>query len=184
MDLAKFDNTSFPRGRARWLEALWLLVQWLLVSSAIPGSRHRRFLLRVFGAKIGSGVCIKPRVRIKFPWRLTVGDNSWIGEGVWIDNLEEVSIGANCCLSQEVYICTGNHDWTKPEFNLVAKPVRIGNECWICARGVLAPGVTAERGSVLALGSVATTDLRQWTIYQGVPAHPLRARPELMSEGM
>ena len=97
----------------------------MFVSSSIPGSAHRCFLLRAFGAKIGRGVNIKPRVKVKFPWRLIVGNHSWIGEAVWIDNLAEVEIGANCCVSQGAYLCTGSHDWNSRKFTLITKPIRV-----------------------------------------------------------
>ena len=109
-----FANTTiawFSRGRSRLVEVLWLVLDALLVRSRVPGSAHRRLILRAFGALIGKRVLIKPGVRIKFPWRLEIGDDSWVGEDVWIDNLAPVQIGANCCISQGVYICTGSHDW-------------------------------------------------------------------------
>src|SRR5262249_42902381 len=109
VDLRTFDNQSLDRGRAPWVEALWLIVSTLLVDSSVPGSRHRVFLLRMFGASIGRRVAFKPRVRIKFPWRLEIGDDTWIGESVWIDNLAKVEIGSHCCISQGAYICTGSH---------------------------------------------------------------------------
>src|SRR4051794_21514667 len=96
--LQQFSNRRFERGRSAWVEALWLTCRFFLLSSWIPGALHRRVLLRAFGAKIGHSVNIKPRVRVTFPWKLAVGDHSWIGEGVWIDNLECVSVGKNCCL--------------------------------------------------------------------------------------
>ena len=176
VSLAGFDNRGFSRGRSSLVEALWLVTQGLLISSWLPGSRHRRWLLRLFGARVGNGVCIKPRIRVKFPWRLTVGDNSWLGEGVWIDNLDEVEIGTNCCISQDAYLCTGSHDWSKPGFDLVTKPIRIEDGAWISARAVVAAGVTVGRGAVLALASVATTDLDEWTVYRGIPAIPAGKR--------
>ena len=100
VDLSQYDRAHFDRGRSRWFEGLWLLVQFLFVRAWMPGTTHRKWLLTLFGARIGSGVHIKPGVRIKFPWRLTVGDHSWIGEDAWIDNLGQVEIGANCIISQ------------------------------------------------------------------------------------
>ena len=182
VSLAAFDNSGFSRGRSGFEEALWLLIQWLFVSSWIPGSAHRRWLLRLFGAHIGKGVRIKPRVRVKFPWRLSIGDDTWLGEGVWIDNLAEIKIGANCCISQDSYLCTGSHDWTKPAFNLVTKPVTIEDESWVCSRAAVAPGVKIGRGAVLTIGSLATSDLKPWTVYQGVPARRLRSRAKPAAE--
>jgi putative colanic acid biosynthesis acetyltransferase WcaF len=174
--LKDFANPHFSRGRGRVVEALWLLVQWALVASWIPGATHRRWLLRAFGAKIGKGVDIKPGVRVKFPWRLEVGDHSWLGENVWIDNLDKVSIGANCCISQGAYICTGSHNWSRSTFDLMTGPIRINEGAWIAACSIVGSGVTVGEGAVLGLGSVATKDLQPWTINLGVPAVYVRAR--------
>jgi putative colanic acid biosynthesis acetyltransferase WcaF len=174
--LNTYDSRTFERGRAGWVEALWLLAQWMFVSSVLPGSAHRRFVLRMFGARIGSGVNIKPGVRVKFPWRLSVGDHTWIGEDVWIDNLADVAIGSHCCVSQGAYLCTGSHDWTKPTFDLIVRPIRIEDEAWVAAQATIAPGVTMGEGSVLGLGSVATRDLAPWTINTGNPALMVKTR--------
>jgi putative colanic acid biosynthesis acetyltransferase WcaF len=174
--LDKFKNPEFVRGRSRFVEALWLLVQWLFVSSWIPGAAHRRWLLRAFGARIGDNVEIKPRITVKFPWRLEVGDNSWLGESVWIDNLALVKIGAHCCISQEVYLCTGSHDWSLPSFDLVTRGVIINDGAWLAARSAVAPGVTVGEGAVLGFCSVAIGDLDPWKIYLGAPAIEIRDR--------
>lgn len=176
VNLGDFDNSWFDRGRRRIVEALWLLVGSLLVSSRIPGASHRRWLLQLFGARIGAGVHIKPGVRVKFPWRLTIGPRSWIGEDVWIDNLDTVAIGADCCISQGAYLCTGSHDWTKTTFDLIVKPIRIEDGAWIAAHAIVAPGVNVGTGAVLGLGSLATTDLAEWMVHIGVPSRPARPR--------
>lgn len=157
--LDRFDNRSFDRGRSRLMEALWLVLDAALVRSSVPGSQHRVFILRLFGARIGEGVVIKPHVRVKFPWRLSIGAHSWIGEEVWIDNLADVSIGAHCCVSQGAYLCTGGHDRRKESFDLVTRPIRIDDGAWICARACVAPGVTIGAGAVVSLGAVVTRDV-------------------------
>jgi putative colanic acid biosynthesis acetyltransferase WcaF len=176
VQLRKYSNAWFRRGRSRFVEALWLLLEAALVRSWVPGGFHRRLILRAFGATIGKRVVIKPGVRIKFPWRLEIGNDSWIGEDVWIDNLAPVQIGANCCISQGVYICTGSHDWATLTFDLIVKPVQIKDGAWLASRSVIGPGVLVGEGAVLSLGSVATSDLAPWGIYQGVPATLMRQR--------
>jgi len=176
MRLDLFESSAFDRGRPFLVEALWFLVQAILVSSWIPGSWHRKTLLRLFGAAIGVGVVIKPLVRIKFPWRLAVGDHSWIGENVWIDNLARIDIGSHSCISQGAYICTGSHDWNSETFELISKPIKICDKAWICANAIVGPGVTVGEGAVLAMGSVATHDLEPWHICQGNPALQVRKR--------
>ena len=174
-DLGRY-RTDFDRGRPRWVEAAWMLVEALFVRSWVPGSAHRRALLTLFGARLGSGVVVKPGVRVKFPWRLAVGDNAWLGEDVWIDNLAEVTIGDNACLSQGAYLCTGSHDWSAPGFDLVVKPIVVGAGAWVGARAVVGPGVVVGEGAVLALGSTATRALEPWGVYAGVPAERRRER--------
>src|SRR5690242_9560833 len=92
-------------------------------NSLFPFSGWKVFLLRLFGASVGKGVVIKPRVTIKYPWFLTIGNHSWIGENVWIDNLGKVAIGSNVCLSQGSMLLTGNHDYTKSTFDLMVKEI-------------------------------------------------------------
>jgi putative colanic acid biosynthesis acetyltransferase WcaF len=182
MRLDRFQNRGFERGRSRLTEALWLLLQGLLVDSWIPGSMHRIAILRLFGAKIGRGVVIKPHVRVKFPWRLEIGDYSWIGEGVWIDNLAGVTIGSHCCISQGAYLCTGSHDWSLETFDLITRPIVLEDHVWLCARCAVGPGVRARQGAVLTLGSTAVSELASWQIHSGIPAAPIRSRLESPGE--
>jgi putative colanic acid biosynthesis acetyltransferase WcaF len=175
-NLHQYTVGDFSRGRPKFIIALWMILQPLLLTSWLPGSWHRRFLLYVFGAQIGAGVIIKPGVRVKFPWRLKVGAHTWVGEGVWIDNLADVEIGDNCCISQDAYLCTGSHDWSRTSFDLICRPILVEDGAWVAARAAVAPGVTIGEGAVLAFGSVATTDLVPWSIYAGNPATLLRAR--------
>lgn len=166
---------AFDRGRPRWVEAIWILTQMLLGPSVVPAV-VRVLALRSFGARVGRGVTVKPGVKVKFPWRLEVGNHCWIGERAWLDNLAEIRIGDHCCVSQGAYLCTGSHDWSRPSFDLIVAPIILEEGTWIAACAVVGPGVTAGRGSVLALGSVATRDLLPWQVHQGVPASPVKRR--------
>jgi putative colanic acid biosynthesis acetyltransferase WcaF len=176
MRLAGYAAEGFDRGRPIWLEGIWQVVQVLLVSSRLSCSALRIGILRIFGAKIGRGVTIKPGIRVKFPWRLHIGNDCWIGEDVWFDNLAEIHLGDDCCVSQAVYLCTGSHDWRKLGFDLIVRSITLEDEVWLAARSVVGPGVTAKRGAVLGLGSVATRDLLPGHIHQGVPAAPVKRR--------
>ena len=154
-DLSQYDQGDWAPGRSFPVRALWYFISQLIFENGwFPFSGLKTALLGMFGAKVGKGVVFKPNVRIKFPWRLQLGDHCWVGEGVWIDNLAEVSIGANCCLSQDVYICTGSHDHRREDFALKVAPVSVGESSWVCARAVLLPGAAIESQTVVKAGSV------------------------------
>ena len=181
--LASFDNGSFSRGSSMIKEAIWLVVEAIFISSWIPGSLHRRLLLRLFGSQIGRGVVIKSGVHIKFPWRLSVGDRSWIGERVWIDNLAPVTIGSNVCISQGAYLCTGSHDWSRQSFDLRSAPITINEGAWIAAMVVIGPGVKVGSCAVATLGSVVSHSIEDRHIYNsGLGTHQPRFRSILPSK--
>ena len=109
-DLSKFNNSWYQVGASYPKQLIWYFVNVLFFKSSFnPFSSLKVALLRAFGAKVGRGVVIKPSVNIKYPWKLSIGDYSWIGEEVWIDNLDQVKIGANCCISQGALLLCGSH---------------------------------------------------------------------------
>lgn len=172
----KFDTEQYHPGASKLKIALWYLTDiWLFKSKIIPSSSILVSLLRAFGAKIGDDVRIKPGVYIKYPWRLEVGNYSWIAD-CYIDNLVSVKIGENCCLSQKAMLITGNHDYKRPTFNLITSAIIIEDGVWIGAGAMVCPGVTAKSHAVLSMGSVATKQLDAFTIYQGNPAIATRKR--------
>jgi putative colanic acid biosynthesis acetyltransferase WcaF len=138
--------------------------------------RIKIVILRLFGATVGQRVMIKPKVTIKYPWFLIVEDDVWIGEHVWIDNLAQVTLKANVCLSQGAMLLTGNHDFTSSTFDLITKPIEIQEGVWIGAKSVVCPGVTCHSHAVLAVQSVATRSLEAYSVYQGNPAVLIRRR--------
>jgi putative colanic acid biosynthesis acetyltransferase WcaF len=157
-------------GAPRGLQVLWMLLGQPLLGSELPGTSWRKALLRGFGARIGSGGRLKPRLRVKFPWRLAVGEHCWLGEAVWIDNLAPVTIGDRVCLSQGAYLCTGNHDFRSPGFALQLGAITIGADAWIAAQAVLAPGTEVQERAVVGLGAVASGTVVAGTIVRGNPA--------------
>lgn len=178
-NLSTYNNAWFKKqiGASALKRALWYTVNVLFVINPLnPFSGPRVFLLRLFGAKIGRGVIIKPNVNIKYPWKLSVGDHTWIGEKVWIDNLSRVAIGSNVCISQGAMLLTGNHNYSTSTFNLIVLPIVLEDGAWIGAGSAVCPGVTAFTESVLTVGSVATGDLGAYGIYQGNPATRIRER--------
>lgn len=168
MNLFEFNNSWYGHGRSPFVRAVWLVLEGVLFSSWIPGSKWRVSLLRLFGANIGQSVVIKPRTRCKLPWRLEIGDHTWIGEGAWIDNVTDVRIGSNVCISQGVYLCTGNHNWSKPAFDLELGPIIIADKVWVGAFVKVTPNTTIQEGAVVTLGSVAHGTVRAWTIHSFV----------------
>ncbi|MEX1315500.1 MAG: WcaF family extracellular polysaccharide biosynthesis acetyltransferase [Synechococcaceae cyanobacterium] len=170
-DLAAYRlPPDWSRGAPLWREALWRLFGSPLLASSLPGSGWRKALLRLFGARLGRGGRCKPRLRITFPWRLVVGDHCWLGEAVWIDNLAPVRLGDRVCLSQGAYLCTGNHDYRSPGFDLRVAPIRVNDDAWIAARAVLAPGTEVGRGAVVGLGAVASGRIEPGLLLAGNPA--------------
>ena len=130
----------------------------------------------MFGAKIGTKVVIKSRVEIKYPWKLTIGDYAWIGEHVWIDNLDHVSIGDHTCISQGALLLTGNHDYKKSSFDLMVKPIVIEEGAWIGAKAVVTQGVTVGSHALLTVGSVASRNLEPFSVNKGNPAIKVKDR--------
>lgn len=177
VQLEHYDNSWYQPGGSFAKRALWMLLgQHVFASTWFPSSSARVRLLRAFGARIGNGVVIKPSVAVKYPWHLELGDNCWIGERVWIDNLTAVRIGSNACVSQGAYLCTGNHDWSEPGFGLMIAPIQICEGAWAGAKCVLTPGCTLGRYAIAAAGSVITGNVPDMHIYAGNPARYVKTR--------
>jgi len=176
-DLSAYDNSSYHPGGSNLKRLLWYYVNIIFFKSpVIPVSSLKCILLRSFGARIGKGVIIKPSVNIKYPWRLQIGDHTWIGEHAWIDNLDEVVIGRNCCVSQGAMLLCGNHNFRKATFDLMTGPVTLHDGAWIGAHAVVCPGIVCHTHSILTVNSVATRNLEAWSIYQGNPAVKVKDR--------
>jgi putative colanic acid biosynthesis acetyltransferase WcaF len=175
-DLSKFNNDWYHPGNPV-KRAIWFVINILFfINPLSPFSGLKIFLLRMFGAKIGTGVVIKPAVNIKFPWKLKIGNYSWIGERVWMDNLDQVNIGNNVCISQGAMLLCGNHHYKKSAFDLIVQPINLEDGVWIGAQSVVTPGVKCLSHSILTVNSVATGNLEAYSIYQGNPAVKVRER--------
>ena len=177
VDLSTFDNSWYNPGRGFLVRTLWLIVNAVFLQNPINlSSGLKVFILRLFGGRIGRGVVFKPSVNVKYPWNLTVGDYSWIGEGAWLDSLDCIVIGSNVCISQGAYFCTGNHDWGDPAFGLVVKPIVVEDGAWVGARATVLPGVTVKTHSIIAAGTVISKDTEPYMVFAGNPAIAVKER--------
>lgn len=171
IDLSKFSAQDFDRGASRLKEALWIIVRGIFFLPSWPWpSRVRVALLRVFGAHVGGGVVVRSRINIWFPWRLDIGNYVWLGEEVFILNLDNVTIESNVCISQRAFLCTGSHNHHVREFPLVTKPIVVRSGSWIAAQVFVGPGVTIEANAVVSAGSVVLRDIPPNATVRGNPA--------------
>lgn len=159
------------------VEMGWYLVKCVFFLSPLPWpSGFKCALLRAFGATVGEGVRIKPRVNIHLPWKLEVGDWTWLGEEVFILNFEPIRIGSHCCVSQRAFLCGGNHDFRDPAFSYRNGPIELGDGVWIGAQVFVGPEVTIGDDAVILAGSVVTRDQPAAMICGGSPAVPIKKR--------
>lgn len=177
VNLAGFDGSNFDKGAGVLKIMLWYFVNALVVrASWNPFMKMKIALLRIFGAKIGNGLVIKNNVIVKYPWRLIIGNDCWLGENCWIDNLDKVVIGNDVCISQGAMLLTGNHDYSNSNMPYRNASIRIEDGVWIGAQTTVCPGVIAHRNSILTVGSILTKDMDRNGIYQGNPAIKIRER--------
>ncbi|MCF2501514.1 WcaF family extracellular polysaccharide biosynthesis acetyltransferase [Dyadobacter chenhuakuii] len=176
-DLSKFSVPAHFRGRSKIVVQLW----WMIQSSAFSWSPQvlygwRRFLLRCFGAKIGKNVLIRSTVKVTYPWNLSVGDNTWIGDDTVLYNLGKISIGQNVAIAHKVYLNTGGHDYKVESFPIFSEEVVIEDECWITNDVYVAPGVRIGRGCVLGARSTVLQNMPSGKVCVGTPARPIKDR--------
>ena len=180
----KYQDLSNPkvppgfRGRPAWFVQLWWIIQSLFFHTS-PQFMYgwRRFLLRAFGARIGKGVLIRPSVRVTYPWKLHIGDWSWIGDGVTLYSLGEITIGDHAVVSQHSYLCTGSHDYNQISFDLYAAPIQVESEAWVASQVFVGPGVTIGHGAIVGAASVVLNNVPAGMICAGYPVKVIRSRP-------
>lgn len=179
--LKAVDNSSYKTtvkiGRSKITQLVWYVTNVFFFKNSLNiHSGLKVFLLRLFGAKVGRGVVIKPNVNIKYPWKLAIGNHSWIGESCWIDNLSEVVIGNNVTLSQGCLLLTGSHNPAKTSFDFVSLPIMLEDGVWIGAKAVVFGGVTCHSHAILGINAVAESNLEKYVVYKGNPAIPVIKR--------
>jgi putative colanic acid biosynthesis acetyltransferase WcaF len=157
--LSKAPGSGEAWSKPAFIILFWIFVEFLFVTNSLQlSSTVRAAAMRLFGAKIGKGVILRPRLRVKFPWNLEIGNDCWIGEGVWIHNQDKVKISHDVCISQETFITTGSHNFRK-DMALITKPVVIESGVWICSRAIITQGVRVGINAVIAAGSIVTRDI-------------------------
>jgi len=174
------DLFSLPkgfRGRTAFIVQLWWVVQATLFGCS-PQFLYgwRRFLLRLFGANIASNVLIRASARITFPWKVSIGASSWIGDDVVIYSLDKVEIGKNVVISQRSYLCTGSHDYRRQDFEIITGAITISDEVWIATDVFIAPAVTVGDKSVVGARSSVFKSLPSNMICYGNPATAVKQR--------
>lgn len=157
--LAGFTGRGYDVGRSPAWRVAWLVVQTTVFMRWWMPARLRVALLRAFGADIADGVLIRHRVRIHWPWKLTIGKDSWVGEGAWLLNLEPITIGSDVCISQDVLLCTGSHDRRSPTFEFDNGPIHVGSGAWVAARAVVLRGVTIGEDALVGAGATVRRDV-------------------------
>jgi len=178
VDLSIFNpQDGLDRGKSKFVEICWYLIKIIFFLSAIPWPNLvKRWILSFFGAQIGKGVIIKPRVNIHFPWKLIIGDYSWIGEEVFILNFEPVIIGDNCCVSQRTFLCGGNHDYKDQSFKYRNGPITIEDGAWVGAQTFIAPNVIIGKEAVITAGSIVYSSLPELKVCSGNPCKVIKDR--------
>ncbi len=173
VDLTQYDQSWYDRGRPGWYVLLW----WLVQAIAFPLTPHpfngiRLFVMRLFGAKIGKGVIIRPTARFTYPWKVEIGDYCWIGDDVVFYSIDRICLGNHCVISQESYLCTGSHDIKDPTFNLTTAPITIGNGVWIATDCFVAPGVQIGSNAIIGARSSVFGNIPAQQVCWGTPARP------------
>ena len=178
--IQNLDQFVLPKN-FRGKNALTIQTWWIIQSIFFACSPQflygwRRFLLRLFGANIGKNVIIRPSAKTTYPWKLTIGDNAWIGDDVVLYSLGEIEIGKNSVISQKSYLCAASHDYTKETFDIYAQKIVIKDEVWIATDVFIAPGITIGAGAVIGARSTVLSDMPAGMICVGYPAKPIKPR--------
>ncbi|WP_199620937.1 WcaF family extracellular polysaccharide biosynthesis acetyltransferase [Paenibacillus alkalitolerans] len=174
-----YDQSWYSRGRSNLIVLLWWFIQGTLFRYSIHNMYGwRRSLLRLFGAKIGRGVQVRATAKFTYPWKVEIGDYTWIGDNVEFYSLDHIRIGKHCVISQNTYLCTGSHNIHDPHFGLITKVIAIHDGAWVASDVFVYPGVMIGEMAVVAARSTVMKDVPQNEIHAGSPAKFLKKRFE------
>lgn len=172
-----YSQINYSRGRSNIVVLLWWLIQGTLFRFSIHNMYGwRRLLLRLFGAKIGKNVQVRSTAKFTYPWKVEIGDYSWIGDNVEFYSLDNIEIGSHCIVSQNSYLCTGSHNLQDPYFGLITKPIIIKDGAWVASDVFVYPGVIINEMAVAAARSTVIKDIPYNEIHAGSPAKFLKDR--------
>ena len=157
--LKNFTLAGYDKGRNTVWQALWFATQNLVFKAWWFPRRWRPALLRIFGATVGANVTIRHNVRVLWPWKLSVGSDTWIGEGSWLLNLEPIRLGSDVCVSQDAFLCTGSHRHDSPDFRYDNAPITIEDGAWIAADALVLRGVTVGQGGFVGARAIVARDV-------------------------
>lgn len=179
IDLSKYNQSWYSRGRSSLVVLMWWFIQGTIFRFSIHNMYGwRNFLLRLFGAQVGKSVQIRASAKFTYPWKVSIGDYSWIGDNVQFYSLDTISVGKNCIVSQESYLCTGSHNIKDPYFGLITRPIVIKDGAWVASDVFVYPGVTIHEMAVVAARSTVTKDIPVKEVYAGSPAKFIKNRFE------
>ena len=177
-NLKTFKVPKDFHGKSLIYVQLWRTINTFLFKPSpdfIPSFRNH--ILRLFGAKIGKGVKIKSSTKIHYPWKLKIGDYSWVGYNCDIYNLCELEIGSHVSIAHNVTICGSSHDIHKKSFDIIKLgKIEIQDEVWIANNVFIGPEVIIKKGAVIGANSSTFKNLDEGTIYVGNPAKPIKKR--------
>ncbi|MEM7555797.1 MAG: hormogonium polysaccharide biosynthesis acetyltransferase HpsU [Cyanobacteria bacterium P01_A01_bin.84] len=173
VDLSKYNQSWYDRGRSSWFVLLWWFVQAVIFPLTLHNmSSLRCNILRLFGARIGKDVLIRPTARFTYPWKISIGDYSWIGDDVVLYSLDQINIGNHCVVSQKSYLCTGSHDIRDRAFGLKTAAINIEDGVWIASDCFISPGVEIGSNAVIGARSSVTSDIPDAKVCWGTPCRP------------
>lgn len=173
--LGQFTGAGYDKGRPPTTQLAWLLVSGTVFTRWWCPPSVRARILRAFGASVGTGTNIRHHVKIHWPWKLIVGDDTWIGEGAYLLNLEPITLGSDVCISQQAMLCTGSHDARSPSFEFDNAPIVVEDGAWVATRATVLRGVRVGAGAVVGATALVTRD---------VPPHAVVLAPRAEQRGL
>lgn len=179
VNLNDYNQDEYDRGKSGLFILLWWIVQSTLFRFSLHNAyKWRASILRMFGGKVGKYTKIRASSKFHYPWKVSIGDYSWIGDNVKFYSLDEIHVGSNCVVSQESYLCTGSHNIKDPHFGLITKPIVIKDGAWVASDVFVYPGITINEKAVVAARSTVTKDIPANEVHAGSPAKYIKKRLE------